>query len=60
MSTWKKKGLGEEFLTGRQVVTHVGSWWNLLLGRSEVQDTGLEAKVKTTKSNVTLECKEYE
>ena len=38
----------------------LGAWLDLLLGRSEVWDAALEAKVKATKADVTLECEECE
>ena len=34
----------------------LGAWWDLLLGRSKVWDSALEAKVKSTKVDTTLEC----
>ena len=43
---------------GMWMLIFLGARWDLLLGRSEACDSALEAKVKSTKADATLEYEE--
>ena len=36
----------------------LGTWWDIMLGRSEEHDEWLEAKVRANKADMIIECEE--
>ena len=58
--TWSEEGseegIGEYFLIVGQVFEQEGTWWDLLLGRSEMWDAVVEDKAKAIEDDATVEC----
>ena len=41
------------------MINFLGAWWDLLLGQSEECDAPLEAKLRTNKTDVIVECEAF-